>query len=746
MRTLTVDPLIPGTLWALLAVTVAAAILVYLTVHPPRVSRTRRAAIGAFLALGAAGLLVVLLNPTWERVRKAAPTRPPLAILVDTSASMAVEDQDGRTRLEAALRMAGRLREGLEKAFEVSLWTFDRDLKAPAAGAVASLSPDGIVTDLGGGVQRALTSAVGDEGALVVLSDGIHNAGDVSSAVGAAACAARAMAVPVFTRTVGSSAAVEDLDVVVTTPENLGFVNQRVTVAALLRHSGVEGTADVTLTHDGEVLETRTVRLPPDGPAQVAFQVACEAPGLSRYVVRAAPTAGEIVRSNNEGVSYLRVIDEPIHVLVLEGKPYWDFKFLMRRLAKDASLCLKGAVRIRQDRVLVRDIVKTGEGKDGEPIFDEKVEQLTHGDAMLASEDCLKGCHILILGRDVEAFLSPDALDAVARWVSNDGGCVVCSRGKPVQMVSERLDALMPVRWQKASENRFRIHLTQDAQWAGWLPVRAPLMPSLATDTAVEEVKPLATVLARADPAGPLEGMPVITMQHYGAGRVLVIGGSGLWRWAMAEAGAADQSGQAYQDFWSSLLRWLAGSADFPPGSTAALRPLQRQFTTLERPALQLLARADSPLSGRAGVQVEIAAGEDGRRVAQARALPSATDVGLFDLSVDPLPAGWYRARVVGAPDAGTVECAFDVIEPRQEKLELRARPDVMRFLAEGSGGKVLTQDGGGEILDAYFEQWRTRHPEQFEREPAWDRWPWLLALAALLGGAWVVRRRGGLV
>jgi hypothetical protein len=391
-------------------------------------------------------------------------------------------------------------------------------------------------------------------------------------------------------------------------------------------------------------------------------------------------------------------------------------------------------------------MVRVEDTPGDEPAFEERVEQIGRGDSLLEAPDALKGYHVLVLGRDVETFLTPEATENVARWVGDEGGSVVCARGRPVQMVTERLDALLPVRWQKSSESRFRIHMTRDAQWAGWVPVRAPLMPSLATDAAVEAVKPLATVLARADLQGPLDGMPVITMQRYGAGRVLVIEGSGLWRWALAENEQSDESGRTYREFWGSLVRWLAGSADFPPGSTAVLRPLQRSFTTLERPALQLLVRTESVLEGSPAPQVEIVPGDGGQAARRERALPAPGEAGLLDLSTDPLPAGWYRARLLEGPSGETVECAFDVIEPTQEKLELRARPDVMQELADGSGGKVLTGNASGEILDAYLEQWQARHPEEFDREPAWDRWPWLLVIGALFAGAWVIRRRGGLV
>ena len=66
------------------------------------------------------------------------------------------------------------------------------------------------------------------------------------------------------------------------------------------------------------------------------FRVSQDKPGVYRYEVRAGPLPGEVSRSNNTAPLLLRVVDKPIRVLLLEGKPYWDAKFLMRTLIADA--------------------------------------------------------------------------------------------------------------------------------------------------------------------------------------------------------------------------------------------------------------------------------------------------------------------------------------------------------------------------------------------------------------------------
>ncbi len=741
MRTLITDPLVPAALWATLAALCAGGILAYLLVHPPRVSARRRAAVGGLLALGAAGLLTVLLNPTWEEVTASQIGRPALGVLLDTSASMCTAE--GRsTRLADAEALAGRLHGSLGDMFDVRLWTFDTELRAVAFDEVGAVQADGLATDLGGSVTHALRSGLGDEAALVVLSDGIHNVEDALASVSDAARTARAMAVPVYTKTLGTDAAVEDLDLQVVTPDSLSFVGQQVPVRALLSHPGIIGDAEVTLSTDGGTVATQRVAFSGAGPARVEFTISRDEPGLYRYVMEATPRPGEVVRANNASACYLRVVDQPIRVLVLEGKPYWDFKFLMRRLAEDSGLTVTGAVRMSEGRVLVREASKAGGG----PADQEVVSVLAGGDRLLSSYDELKKYDVLVLGRDAETFLTPSAVGNLARWVAQWGGSVVCARGRPVQMVPEKLDAMLPVRWRAAAEKRFRVHMTKDAEWAGWFPSHAALMPSLATGESVQEVKPLASVLARADVEGPLQGMAVVTSQRYGAGVVMVIEGSGLWRWAVAGQEADTPETDLYGRFWNSLLRWLAASADFPPGSTAGLRPARQLFTTQERVALQLTVRDDPEIKADSAPAVDIIDYTGGAVRARLQAVPDGQTPGLFNVAGDPLPAGAYLARLERGADARPVTCAFDVTEPRQERLDLRSRPGLMKMLAQESGGVVLGDDAAGQIRKSYVEHWQEQHPDEFQKTPAWDRTIFLLSLAAVMAATWLVRRRGGLV
>lgn len=108
---------------------------------------------GGPLALRAAaigGLALVLLNPQAPLPREQT-GKPKLVILVDTSASMAVRDAEGDSRLGAALRMLtnSATAAALNREFVVDTRRFDRELRPADLTRLSGGNADGDATDLG---------------------------------------------------------------------------------------------------------------------------------------------------------------------------------------------------------------------------------------------------------------------------------------------------------------------------------------------------------------------------------------------------------------------------------------------------------------------------------------------------------------------------------------------------------------------------------------------------------------------
>ena len=782
--TLTVEPLISLALWLTLAVVAIGLLGWYAWQKPWGISRVRWTVILVMMATSVALLLGILLNPTWnERIPPPA-GKPRLAILVDDSASMASADMpDGRSRYQAAAEIAKGCAAKLADRFEIHVAAFSKNVLPTNAEELAKKTPAGLVTDLANAISSSIEPNRPAGQAVLLLSDGNHNAGGGTPQVLASVALARAVDAPIFTKTFGSDAEIHDLALRLHSPQQLAFVGQTVPVTALVRRRGRAPEAvTVVLEHDGKEVARQPVFVAGDTEAEVRFQVEQQKRGLYRYEARVEPFEGEVTQVNNYGTFLLRVVDEPIRVLLVEGKPYWDSKFLARTLASDSSIELVSVVRMAENRYLERTMKRVrGKSENGErggvsPPTDsakqtEQAGELTpprspnaindlpvteawrvlhNGAEVLADAKVLGTFQVLVLGRDSETFLSEAALDNVRNWVASDSGALVCYRGQPMAQVNERLERLLPVQWKTSRETRFRMTLTdrgRDLRWfesqsSGASSEALPQLPALATSSAAEQPKPLATVLATvAGNAG--EEAPVVTYQPYGGGRVVVVEGSGMWRWAFLPPAYADHD-STYGTLWQSLMRWLVSSAGLLPGQDMALRTDQVTFGSNEVATATLLVRREAAQGQIPNIELT---GDNIDGVRTVTPIAAGEGPGVFRLRFGELAEGRYQARIAGQPtEKSGASTVFDVRRLLEEQLDLKARPDLMARIAASTGGIELKGDSAGEIADTFTAHLERGRPERIRRTTAWDRWWVLVGTFCVWATAWGVRRSAGLV
>jgi hypothetical protein len=762
MTPITLDPQVPLALWVPLALAAAMLLVVYLRALRGRLLGWRRWGIPALMALAAAVPLVVLLNPTWLSRAPLPPGKPLLTVLVDASASMAVGDAADKTsRYQQASRIALAAADQLGERYEVVLRAFARDCAIVSPQTLAARSPDGSATDLAAALERSLDDERPQGQAVLLVSDGIHNVGG-SSRLRETMARAKALGAPVYTKTLGGPVDVRDLEVEFRRGQEIAFVHQSVPITVTLRQRGsLAPDVNVRLLLEGKEIQRRRVKLVANGAAEEVFNISQDQPGLFRYEVAADVLAGEVSAANNTASLSVRVVDQPVRVLLLEGKPYWDTKFLIRTLSLDRSVELTAVVQLAAGRLLQRTITRASAPHDNKPggkSPGEKPAGDGPADAWTIEKDAgklltdpalLARYQVVMLGRNAEVFLSDESLGRLRKWLNDEDGSLVCFRGAPSSDISQRLDELMPVRWSLSPETRFRVQWSDEGQTLGWLPHGEcdPLsaMPSLSSATMTEAKPYAATVLATSVAAGG-QVVPVITSRPVGAmgsGRVVVVEGAGMWRWAFLPPQHQDRD-DLYGSLWRSLVRWLVTNVGLLPSQQMALRPDKATFTTEENVLATLLVR-ENP--SRAGVPRLLLSGGTLSEPQTVVCKPWGNVPGQYHADLGALAEGRYRIRVEGAGKNETAaEAAVDVRGNLQERLELSAQPALMKWIADASGGRVLDSADPASLARHFEEHLVRSRPERILRTPVWDRWWMLVSALALWGVTWGLRRRSGLV
>ena len=690
----------------------------------------------ALRGLVLAALVGIALNPTALLPRE-TPGKPALMILVDTSYSMATPDTGGRARLGTALATLrdGRVLAVLEDEFVLDVRHFDKDLEAANLAKMTADAAQGRASDIG----AALSTAVNDiadresQAGILLVSDGRATTEGATEA----ARLALARSVPLWTWCLGGEVPRRDLWLEVPNSEVLAFAGTEVELVGVLHEVGYENRSfNVEVLKDSQVVDRVEAVPGPDGRAPVKVKVTAPPQGDHRYVFRAVADPDEAERDNNERSVYLRVVGEKVRVLVAEGQPHWDTKFLVQCLKRNPRVELTAVYRLGENRQFA--VVSAGgeQRREASDLFPRTAEQFAAYD-------------VVILGRGCEAFFDEQTEDLLGQFVSRHGGGLVLSRGKAYGGRFMPLSKLEPVVWGEGAEQAVRLAPTEagresllsDLATASDLGTLMERLPAFDQAGRTIGAKPLAVILARAESdrlAGSDEDVILLAYHHYGQGRVVTANASGLWRWAFREK-QADEAEFLYDRFWMAMLRWLLSGSDFLAGSDVALR-VDRRLLTDEQP-MRFLVRTRGLDQEVYRPRLTIQGGDESTVVE-----PRRDATGAYVAEAGPFPPGAYEVKLtnnIGTPPE--IAMSVQVVSSSVENRVLSADPELMGRLATISGGEALRLEDVprmGEIV----KQWRTRRQLAEQKVTLWDHWYVLTAILAVMGLEWFLRRREGLL
>jgi uncharacterized membrane protein len=722
--------------WGLLLLAVAVAGLALFAYRRAPVSATQRAVLTGLRAL-ALGLVVFCLLGPVVRGRTSVHNTAVVAILLDHSRSMALDDGTGRTRLDRASAVVREtLVPALGREWPLQTLLFGDGLADPRDVAMA---PIAVRTDLGGAITATLSRyASRGLAGIIVLSDGARtdtgNLADLGRQAGTPIVAVgvgRADAPDLAVRSVATSESRLDLS----------LVDVTVNVDA----SGITQPFDLRLLQNGRVIDRRT--LTPDAATEpVRFTVAPERDAPTVFTADIPAVSGELTPGNNKRSVLVAPPGRRRRLLVLEGAPGFDHAFLTRSWSEDPSLDVDSVVRKGRDErgedtFFVQAAGARAEGLASgfpatrEALFAYDVVVLANQDVRLLTQDQLgwlrdfvgtRGGGLLALGArsfDGQALAGTPVEELLPLRSSEGGGVVLAASLTGGAAERPRLTA------DGAHHPMMRIGATDEEGMKRW-----SALPALAGHVKLGAPRPGAVILAVTDGESGQE--PLVAVQRYGAGRTMIFGGEASWRWKMMLP-AGDRT---YDRFWRQAARWLA--ADAPDQVT--FDPMAAVDDSGEVSIAATVRDADYKAAPDASVVLQLER-PDGRHeqvtpmLADSASARFTARVAAGDAGITRVHAEASRAGTpVGTADLPFLSGAFDreLADPR---LDRRA----LSLLAEASGGTYLDADHAADA--ARFLRNRSDVATPDDWTDAWHS-PWMLGLIiAALGVEWTLRRQWGL-
>ena len=321
---------------------------------------------------GIALLVLVFLaaRPVWMSREPPASATRTVMLLMDRSESMSLEEKD-ISRYQQAL---GFLRERLLPALRtaslpVQAMLFDQSAE-PADGAkLASATPNGKRTNLGGAVAQALANAAQPPLAVIALTDGIVNESADNTHALTALVDAR---VPFIGVGFGSDQGVRTLSLREVEAPSIVSTKTAFSIAAQLEMINTEDMPafDLLLFRDGQMSQKRTV-MPGKGSRTwlESFPVTEEKQGVHNYAVQLLPPGLPGLKCVNMlANTAVRISDEKeLRVLYIQGALTWDYKFITLALRNDQTIKMTGLTRTSKQSVFRQNVESAGELMNGFP-------------------------------------------------------------------------------------------------------------------------------------------------------------------------------------------------------------------------------------------------------------------------------------------------------------------------------------------------------------------------------------------
>ena len=695
-------------------------------------------------------IVAFLTNPTvlLQRLQKIP---IPLAVMLDASESMSLPGGDAGegTRLqqgkELLLRNNRLLLESLAGDFDLRLYRFDEQARTLSRDELVSLSPDGRATAIMQsvlGVQQEYqdTPLAG----VVVMSDGIVTAG------GAETNMTRPAGLPMVTVGLGDPARYRDIQIAAIEAPNFAFLHSAVEIEVTIKSWGYKGQViPLVLKQEGRILSTTSLQLDADRVTRrVTFKMTPKEIGRYRLSVETPVQVGEALRTNNQQDFQLQVRRDKIRVLVVSGRPSWNYRFLRRALKSDPSVDLISFIILRTPT----DVVN---------VPDDQLSLIPFPTNRLFTEE-LENFDLLIFDNFSYLLYFPMLyLENIRKFVLDGGAFAMFGGDQSFELggfANTPIEDILPVALDRSGQgyvqSRVKMELTPEGLQHPITKLAASAeetrriwqeMPALRGFNQARRPKPEAVTLGVAGD-GRFDRLPLIATMQFGEGRTLAFLSDQLWRWNFELVGA--QGGNHhYLNLVHQMVRWLVKEPGLRPvqlfsdkdtyqvGDTAALRikVLDHDFTPASGAVLNLVVQDPHGQSVRVNT------------------LPTG-DPGEFQAALKVDQPGAFRAEVdarMGDRHLGEDVLIYEVTPSTAESFSGAPDHETLRQLADASGGRFFTASQVEPNFGATLREILKRDLQYKiveERALHLRHTPSaFLILVLLFGAEWFLRRRAGL-
>ncbi len=701
-----------------------------------RLSWAKLAGLALLRGLALVLLLLWLARPVLL-VPSVVPQKSFLAILYDTSRSMGLADEAGDSRIAAAVADSAALLPRLAEKFQLRLYRFDRDQSR--IDAPLGLEAAGRRTD----IQRALERILSDLSSLplsgiIIYTDGADNRSDFLIDL---ARQLRFKKVPLYPVGVGSERPRRDLALASVSAPALLLRGSGLTAEVAVRANGLSGRRALLRVQQGDrPVLTREILLGADGEVSLhRIDFVPQGSGLHRYIFSVKAEPEELTSENNQIEALVRVVDEKVRLLYVDGEPRWEYRFIKRALEEDDNLKLAGLIRTGKKQFLRQGLERNDELASGYP--------RTRAD--------LFKYHGIIFGSVEASSFDFEQLKLTEDFVNERGGSFLMLGGRKSfrqgGYAGTPIEKLFPINlpdWlERPKGDEFRAQPTEHGKFhpaTRLLPEEANFkawseLPPIGARNLAYDLKPGATALLTLEPGAPSGRQALLlSFQRYGRGRSLAFLSDSSWRWRMG----LDHNNRYFETFWRQLLRWMVAAV--PEQIEAKAKPERVEpHETIEFEA----DVRDESFNKLSGAEVRAKVRRPLGQIDEVRLDWRPEKEGTYRAEYRPLEEGVYTVELEATARGrrlGSATFDFKAGDTGAEYAQISQNRELLERLARESGGRYYGLKETARLPEeiTYTEN----EASIIDEHELWDMPAFLILFLLLLSSEWFLRKSFGLI
>jgi uncharacterized membrane protein len=672
-------------------------------------------------------MLALVLAVLWQPAlvdERLLPGENAVAILLDTSSSMALTDGTTSRMAQAQALLTPDSLEDLASTYDILPYAFSGG--AQRLDTFDTLPAPGNSTVLGRSLLEALRQASGNSlGAVVLISDGADNNGGISQAELAEITS---FGVPVHTVGIGRESIPEDIELSDVQLPNKALAGTTLSARVTIRHDQ-GGTARLKIYNGDTFLSTEEITLDPTQTTTVALvNIDVPEPGQLDLRFTLDPINNERTLANN---ARARVVDVPegrYKVLYVEGEPRWEYKFMQRALGADPSIQLSTLLKVTPNKFYRQGVDKPEDLADG---FPTKRSDLFAYDA-------------LIIGSMNVAEFTAEQQAMIRDFVSERGGSLMMLGGLQglgrggwgESVVGEVLPSRLSLENADFIRTKVPVVLTDSGRDAPMLKFSDSdsentklwaELPEVADYQKLGPLRPAATTLLEVNVDG--NNLPLLVSQPYGRGQSFILATGGTWRWQMS----LPLDDQRHETFWRQLARNLVANSP---------RPFELSASTQNGNIVVRAEVRDPEAEENQNLAITAVASSDKGEVINLELLPVAGQSGVYQASFTPPADGLYDIEAIsrrGEELVSSVRTATR-FDQGQESFGIRQNRALLEQISTATGGRYFTPAQWDELTDAISFSNAGITEQQISY--LWDAPIFFLMLLLLKSAEWLLRRQ----